>query len=286
MRLPDFFIIGAAKSATTTLYKYLASHPQIHMSVEKEPNFFGADIKYQRGLTWYSELFSEAEVGQICGEASTDYSKFPEYPNVAKRIYAALPDAKFIYMLRNPIDRAYSYYLHQFREIPYTNVTFEDWLENTNSCLDGSNYMMQVEQYLNYFPKSAFLFIFTDDLSNNTQKCLAEIFSFLNVDSSSEIFQDLEKDIFINTSNKSIEINFKNYITRQIKLVPFVEPLLKVMPKSLRHQVYENIDKIFPHNPYIRQPMQPKTRELLRNYFAEPNQKLSIFLDHDLSFWQ
>ena len=87
MRLPNFFIIGAAKSATTTLYKYLASHPQIHMSVEKEPNFFGADIKYQRGLTWYSELFSEAEVGQICGEASTDYSKFPEYPNVySKRL--------------------------------------------------------------------------------------------------------------------------------------------------------------------------------------------------------
>jgi hypothetical protein len=290
MRLPDFLIIGAAKSATTTLYQYLAEHPQIYMSLEKEPNFFGADIRYQRGLAGYSNLFSAAEVGQICGEATTDYTKFPEYPNTAKRIHLTVPNAKFIYLLRNPIDRAYAYYVHLHRRIPYAKRTFEGYIEITNCCLDGSNYMMQIEQYLTYFSKDQFLFIFTDDLIKNTESCLMEVFSFLGVDSSLDIVKSLGKSVAANSAQNITDISTRNYIAKQIKSLPLVKQSLKIIPKSLRKKGYENLTKL-PlsaniDNPYQRPSMLPETRELLRNYFAEPNQTLAEFLGRDLSFWQ
>ncbi|NER32103.1 MAG: sulfotransferase domain-containing protein, partial [Symploca sp. SIO1C4] len=78
MRLPDFLIIGAAKSGTTTLYKYLCRHPQICMSNPKEPDFFAIDHIYDQGIDWYSSLFSEARLKQVCGEASTTYTRLPK----------------------------------------------------------------------------------------------------------------------------------------------------------------------------------------------------------------
>jgi len=290
MRLPDFLIIGAAKSATTTLYAYLVEHPQIYMSTEKEPNFFGADIRYHRGLESYSKLFATAEDEQLCGEATTAYTKFPEYPNTAKRIHLAIPDVKLIYILRNPIDRAYSYYVQLHRRIPYEKLTFDRYVEITNCCLDGSNYMMQIEQYLIYFARDQFLFIFTDDLVKNTEKCLTDVCDFLKVDSSVDVIKSLGKSIIANSSQNAIDTITRNHITKQIKSLPLVKQSLKIIPRSLRQKGYENLTKLpiktNTHNPYQRAPMLPETRELLRGYFAEPNQKLAEFLGRDLSFWQ
>lgn len=290
MRLPDFLIIGAAKSATTTLYQYLTQHPQIYMSPEKEPNFFGADIRYQRGREAYGELFAAAAADQMCGEATTDYTKFPEYPNTAKRIHLTIPDVKLIYLLRNPIDRAYAYYVHLHRRIPYARTTFERHINFTNNCLDGSNYIMQIEQYLTYFSKEQFLFVFADDLIKDTEKCLTTVYGFLGVDTAVNVLPSVGQAVIANSSQKITDVSTKNYIAKQVKSFPLARQFLKLIPQSLRQKGYDNLTKLplkmNAENPYERPPMLPETRDLLRKYFAEPNQKLAEFLDRDLSFWQ
>ena len=80
-RLPDFIVIGAMKSATSTLHEQLAVQPGFFMSAEKEPNFFSNDENYAHGLAWYRSLFDNAASSDLCGESSTHYTKLPTYPN-------------------------------------------------------------------------------------------------------------------------------------------------------------------------------------------------------------
>jgi len=111
MRLPDFVIGGAPRSGTTWLYYLLDRHPDIHMArpVTPEPKFFLVDSVYDKGLAFYSDTwFADAGPTQIAGEKSTNYL---ESPSTADRIGRHLPDAKLVFILRNPVDRAYSNYL-------------------------------------------------------------------------------------------------------------------------------------------------------------------------------
>src|SRR5215207_2554839 len=99
--IPNTFIIGAAKCGTTSLWLYLNQHPQIAFSIEKEPAFFVRD-DYLDHLDWYESLFEEATV---VGEASTLYTTFLVHVDVPARIHGMVPDAKLIYMVRDPVER-------------------------------------------------------------------------------------------------------------------------------------------------------------------------------------
>lgn len=110
---PDFIIIGAMKCATSSLHTQLAQQPGIFMTTPKEPNFFSDDGQFALGLSWYKNLFSDAQSGDICGESSTHYSKLPDYPQCIQRMSFYLPTVKLIYVMRHPIDRLVSHYIHQ-----------------------------------------------------------------------------------------------------------------------------------------------------------------------------
>ena len=117
MTLPNFLIIGAMKSGTTALYYYLAQHPQVYMSPVKEPNFFCSEGQASREdtvarLETYQGLFKDVSDEKVIGEASHCYLYEPE---AAVRIQQYLPDAKFVAVLRDPVDRAYSHFLHMVR---------------------------------------------------------------------------------------------------------------------------------------------------------------------------
>ena len=135
-RLPDFLIIGAAKSATTTLYEYLTRQQAIFMSPEKEPCYFSHDDVYAKGEDWYRSLFAGARDDQICGEASTTYSRWPQYPHAAERIARAIPQARFIYVMRHPVERIYSFYGHRMRL--QVTMTLEQFLTAVPEAIDSS----------------------------------------------------------------------------------------------------------------------------------------------------
>jgi hypothetical protein len=110
-RLPDFIIAGAPRSATTWLYTLARRHPQIATAepTVPEPKFFLIDELWQRGVDYYSaKWFDPLPAGRLLGEKSTNYL---ESPVAAERIHRTLPQVKLIFLLRNPVDRAYSNYL-------------------------------------------------------------------------------------------------------------------------------------------------------------------------------
>ena len=114
MTKPDFILIGAMKSATSTLHAQLAQQPGIFMSTPKEPNYFSDDQQYALGEDWYDNLFAAAKPGELCGESSTHYTKLPDYPHTIERMKKRLAAPRLVYVMRHPVDRLVSHYIHQW----------------------------------------------------------------------------------------------------------------------------------------------------------------------------
>lgn len=113
---PDFIIIGAMKCGTSTLAAQLGAQAGVFMTDPKEPNYFSDDTIFTRGPEWYADLFAAAPPEALKGEASTHYTKRPTYPLTVTRMRAAVPDLRLVYMIRNPVDRAVSHYIHEWSE--------------------------------------------------------------------------------------------------------------------------------------------------------------------------
>ena len=287
MPLPNFLIIGAAKSGTTTLYRYLCQHPQIHMSPLKEPQFFAVDEKYRRGEDWYSSLFSQSEPHQICGEASTDYSKLPQYPETADRIAQMIPKVKMIYVMRHPVDRAYAYYVHLGRQSK-VQETFEQNIKRTRICLEASEYMIQIDHYLKFFPRKSFLFLMLDDLSNKPQQIMLQVFNFLGIDNRVDLTNQ-NPTAAANVRENYFKNTLRQKITAPLRSIPGLYFLACLLPQNYRDWVYNNLQRSFYgkaiEKQYIPPPMLPETRQRLIEEFRQSNLELAKFLGRDLSHW-
>lgn len=181
--LPNLIIIGAQKCGTTGLHCYLGLHPQISMSRDKELNFFIRQRNWHNGIEWYKSNFTGK--ARIHGESSPSYTNYPFFSGVPERMYSVVPEAKLIYILRDPIDRIISHYVHQYAD-RLENRTIVDALTDldNNPYICRSKYYMQLGQYLNYFPKTNILIITQEDLYSHHQQTLQQVFRFLNVDDS------------------------------------------------------------------------------------------------------
>lgn len=310
MRLPNFLIIGARKSGTTTLYEYLCRHPQIFMTTPKEPGFFVMTNKqekvrfwskwsdnkisyslspspvYKRGLDWYSSLFKDALPHQVCGESTTIYTQYPFFQS-AELIAKYLPEVKFIYLMRHPVERAYSHYAYHMKIAQYNmnklrkNFSFEESFERYNGVLNTSNYIQQIEQYLKYYSKESFCFILMEDLINQTAETLRTVCKFLGVDENINLIQD--EQIISNKNSTLDEKLFQIYI-QSFKGIPGVSMTTTLLSEELQYRAKEKLRKRFEQK-YLPRPMLPETRQMLLEKFREPNEKLAIFLNRDLSHW-
>ena len=112
-RLPNFFIIGAARCGSTSLYEYLRAHPRVAMSSVKETDFFSVQRNWRRGTSWYARFFPDRPGVVAIGEASASYSRDPVTRGVPERIHALVPRARFVYLVRHPLERMLSHYLHR-----------------------------------------------------------------------------------------------------------------------------------------------------------------------------
>src|SRR5690606_4205334 len=154
-------IIGAMKSATSTLHEQLALQPGIFMSTPKEPNFFSDDAQFAKGLGWYTGLFAEAEPNALCGESSTHYTKLPTHPHTVERLAAAVPGARFIYVMRHPIDRLVSHYIHGWtmREI---SEPIDEAIDRHPELIAYGCYAKQLTPYFERFGRDRVLPMFFD----------------------------------------------------------------------------------------------------------------------------
>ncbi len=207
--LPDFYLIGAQKCGTSALYDYLVQHPAIYPCTTKEPRFF--DKYYNRGVNWYRTCFPltfkkniETKLFHrkfLTGEATERYF---EHPHVPERIKKITSNSKFIVLLRDPIDRAYSHYNMRYdskkellsfedaikSEDKRTKGEFEKMLKNKNyyskdyfhhSYLEKGIYVTKLKRWMSIFPKNQFLILKSEDFFNDPNKIYNQVLEFLEL---------------------------------------------------------------------------------------------------------
>lgn len=176
---PDFIIIGAMRAGTTALADRLSRHPEIAMSRLKETDYFIAEKNFTRGLRWYRSLFPADR--PIRGEASPNYTKNDVFPGVPERIHAARPDAKLIYIVRDPVERFWSHYNHTYlmRDgVPAPDDLMED--HEGRHILASSMYYRQLSAYLDVFPAEQICVIDLQDFATGDARgALAQICRFV-----------------------------------------------------------------------------------------------------------
>lgn len=188
---PDFIIIGAMKCATSSLHEQLANQPGIFMSELKEPNFFSNDEQYNQGIEWYLSLFAQADPDSLCGESSTHYTKLPTYPHTVERLHKHLPDVKLIYVMRHPIDRLISQYIHEW-SMNVLSVEINQAIAQFPEMVEYSCYSQQLQPYLETFGKEKILPVFFQRLLNEPQAELERICRFIGYPQSPSWVANLE----------------------------------------------------------------------------------------------
>ncbi len=177
--LPSFLIIGAMKSGTTSLYEYLASHPDtVTPSTKKEPHYFRSDEDFSKGMDWYGGLFKGN--GTKAFEASTIYTRRHLWTNVPARIKSAIPHAQMIYLMRDPVDRAYSHYVHLYAK-RLEEAPFAEAIRARPDYVDTGRYFYQLQAYLDHFPRNQIHLLTLEDLRKDPRAALSRISSFLGI---------------------------------------------------------------------------------------------------------
>lgn len=178
MALPDFLIVGAMKCGTSTLAAQLANQPGVFMADEQEINFFSDDPIYAKGLGWYEGLFADADPSDIKGEVSTHYTKLPTYPDALARIVDAVPNPKIIYMIRNPISRAVSQYIHEW-SMGNMGGDIDDAFAHHPELVAYSRYAEQIEPYIERFGVENVFISSQEKLFENPDRVLKDVCAFL-----------------------------------------------------------------------------------------------------------
>ncbi|MEA5553505.1 sulfotransferase [Anabaena cylindrica UHCC 0172] len=184
--LPNLIIIGAMKSGTSSLHNYLNLHPEIQMSSLKELDFFILEKNWNQGLDWYSNQFPMNKEAKIFGESSPNYTKSHIFADVPQRMASVLPDAKLIYILRDPIKRILSHYFHQFVDRQEMRSLIDALQDNNNNYINSSRYYWQLKDFLSIYKLDQVLILTLEELEKNRNKTLQKVFDFLGVDSSFE----------------------------------------------------------------------------------------------------
>lgn len=184
MKSPNLFVVGAMKSGSTTLHDYLAEHPQIFMSPEKEPGYFVPELWERKGDKAYHRLFERAQGEKYIGESSTHYTKLPTYSGVAERIHHFNPNSKIVYIVRHPLQRTISHYLHNRRDLSMhaENRPIAKAIAQDNTYTAYSNYAMQIRPYYELFGKENVQILIFEELVASPEKVLKELFDWLNVE--------------------------------------------------------------------------------------------------------
>ena len=283
----DFFIVGAPKAGTTSLYHYLSEHPQVEMSSQKEPDYFSDKAIHEQGMYYaknrvdtldkYESLFVQKE-SVVYGEASVSYLF---YENVAEDIKKYNPNAKIIIMLRNPIERAFSHYLMDYR-LGLISDSFENVLAKISKhknahlfyqqYIEVSKYSKQIQRYLDFFEKDSILFIDYEDLKINVSKTVDQVYNFLHI--STEFAADIntKHNTFTMPKNKVIRLIYSFVFLR--KILTFLFPTYLV--KNIRVLLFKS-DK--------KPELLKETRSLLKRIFNDDIKNLEEVLSKDYSKW-
>lgn len=226
---PNFLVIGAPKAATTSLCHQLGQHPEVFFSVPKETFFFCYDDVYQKkGWAWFESLFDGAAGYKAVGEGSTINANLGTYPNALPRIVEHLPDAKIIYIVREPIERIESYWI-ELNSQGLVTKPFNHAVRSDPQFIDTSLYWKQLSAYREHFPDERILTLFFEDFKRDAHGVLERCFRFLGVDPTVTI-EGAEQPRYVSDGKRS-DLAVTNLMR---KCVPGFYAIRDAMPKPLR----------------------------------------------------
>ena len=295
MSLPNFMCIGAAKSATTTLYDILRQHPEVYIPSFKEPHFFDIPENYENGIEWYKKnYFKKIKKEKCIGDFTPSYLFEKQAP---ERICNALgKDVKFIVLLRNPVDRAYSHYLHSVRD-EHEHLDFEQALKGEKNRLEQyakeDNYLSylrhsyfhqglygdMVERYLQCFPLEQFLFIhFEEEFLQQREYAISSILDFLGINNKAALKIDLKSNPASKSRSKIMKKIMKKKGWWRV-LLKWMIPSLKIRQIIKNKLQRLNISKFTPKS--LNQAVKEK---MYADYFAEDVSKLEQLIDRKMNW--
>ncbi|MBC8267003.1 MAG: sulfotransferase domain-containing protein [Flavobacteriales bacterium] len=296
MNSPNFMCIGAAKSGTTTLYEILKQHPEIGVSSFKEPHFFDNNDNWSKGVEWYEKTyFSDFKEKRLIGDFTASYLSINICPKRIKEIYGE--KMKFIVLLRNPIDRAYSQFLHSKRD-EYEDLVFLEALaeekkrlkkfEENNDMVSYSRfgyinhgmYAKHFKEYFNYFDREQFCVILFSDFINNRKDKVKEIIEFLNLD----VNIKLNINIASNQASKARSKKLKKFLKKETfvkKLAKFFLPSFAIRQK-IRNLIHASNNKVAAKKPLNKN----QRKECYNNYFMDDIVELENTLGINLKTWK
>jgi len=289
--LPNFFVVGAQKAATTSLHNYLVEHPQIYLPEQKETKFFVDASRYRKGIKYYEKKYFDKWNGEpAIGEVDPDYMYFEEALERIKENFD-LSKLRFIFILRNPVDRAFSHYLMTFRRGLET-LSFEDAIEKEEqrikesyaakmhfSYISRGFYHRQIQRFLRYVKKDQMHFVLTDDFEADSYNTIIRIFDFLRVD----------RDFVPSSIHRKFHVA---RVPRSAKLmqriqddVPEKRIVRIIIPsKRWRHKIREKLIH-FNQRKSDRIEMYKAARNRVTDIFRHENELLEKLIKRDLTPW-
>ena len=287
---PDFFVIGAYRSGTTSLYRYLRQHPEVFLPLEKEPNFYAVDgnpgaspVLRSRALTTrdaYDRYYADATEHELRGDISPEYLRNPA---AAPRIHQDHPETKLVAMLRNPVERAWSDFLLHRRDgnEPFDTLTeaLADQEQRQSGddhraghYIDSGMYHAQLQRYLELFDRDQLLVVH-DDFREDRHAVMRSIFGHIGVDPDYETTDEAAINASGVPTNKLVAFALKS----RARLRPFVS-------RSVLEKVRPHWDRMLSRN-LAKPTLSDADRELLVDIYREDVTALGELLDRDLTHW-
>ena len=283
--LPTFIVAGAQKSGTTWLFECLDEHPEIFVPRSKEVHYFCPPDKCRfstcnKGLDWYRNQFSSPQSQKAKGDLTTDYMY---YPDVATRLYQLDPNMKIVFLLRNPVERAYSAYWmwrrHKSDLPPFASLIF-----GTHSLIERGRYAEQIKPYIEYFGIEQIKVYIYEEIMKEPENFFYDIYQFLGV---SPVFEpkSIRKRI---AATKDYPHGLGKTIYK-IGSKIINSNLLQPMWRYLRRHtnIHETVMELlgFRLNANAYPEMTQESRLQLENFYRQGNEELRILLNREKPIW-
>jgi hypothetical protein len=276
-RLPTFLVIGAMKAGTSSLYRYLTSHPQVFMPERKEARFFN-EMNWKKGVDWYRGLFAGAADHVAVGEASPTYTAYPLQMQIPDRIASVLPDVRLLYLVREPLARIRSHYLMSIWT-GQESLPIDEAIIHNPLYLYQTQYAMQLDRYLRLFPEESIMVVRSEALRDARDETMRRVFTFLGVDPE---WRGESFDQEFNTSASRRDVTFTSIVkhgirrNREMENVPIYRMGFRFIRRSWNRVKARNVANVM---------MAPETEEFVRDRIRDDVDRLRRFMPDGFDGW-
>ncbi len=290
MRLPDIYIIGAQKSGTTTLYDWIAQHPQIFGDpLGKDFPFFSQDSLYKKGPKELAKFSKGAKSNQMVlgGDANTMFIK-----DAGERLYKVIPNAKLIAILRNPVDRAYSAYCHAVERLFEMRSFEQAIMEELEGCVYSSIdsmrkdylrhglYAQQLKSILKYYPKEQLFIIIFEEWKKKPKEIMKKVFEFIEVNPNFIPVMRV-KNVTKGRYRSRLVAKIIHWRTPENILGDFLKLIIPFRVRTLIRQKLAEINRVKAQKPEFPDSI----RKLLKDYYKNEIKELEEILGRKLMEW-